>query len=360
MAPAGSLFVVVRGMILARDLPVSMAMVPMAFNQDMKAILPNGTVDTEYLLYAFAAHKNRLRKEIGTSAHGTRRISTSAIEDFQVPLPPRDEQRAIAALLAIVEDARNATENVISAARQLKLSLMRHLFTYGPVQVVEADRVALKETDVCRCPSYWTTEQLSKIALIERGKFMHRPRNDPRYYGGSIPFIQTGDVTRCDGRIRTYSQTLNELGLSVSRIFPKGTIVLTIAANIGDSAILEFDSAFPDSLVGITPAPDVSNEYLAYYLQTQKHEMDRLAPRGTQKNINIRFLEPWPVVVPPAEEQKSIASSLSAIDSKIEKETHRREALDGLFHSLLHHLMSGKVRVNHLDFSTSAEVAPCQ
>lgn len=175
-------------------------------------------------------------------------------------------------------------------------------------------------------PSYWKVVKLGEVAKIERGKFTHRPRNDPDFYGGDIPFIQTGDVTASNGRIKNYLQTLNEKGLSVSKIFPKGTIVITIAANIGYTGLLEFDSAFPDSLIGITPTNEtihIDNEYLNYYLWTQQPEMDRQAPRGTQKNINIQFLHPWLVVIPPLPEQRAIAHILRTIQKA--KEARQRE-----------------------------------
>jgi type I restriction enzyme S subunit len=172
-------------------------------------------------------------------------------------------------------------------------------------------------------PSQWKVLPLGEVARLERGKFTHRPRNDPEFYGGNIPFIQTGDVANSDGYIRTYSQTLNEKGLSVSRIFPTGTIVITIAANIGHTGILEFDSAFPDSLIGITPFDNIDKDYLNYYLRTPQAELDRQAPRGTQKNINIQFLNPWAVVVPPLLEQRAIAHTLLTIQKA--KEARQRE-----------------------------------
>lgn len=115
LVPAGSLFVVVRGMILARDLPVAMAMVPMAFNQDMKALLPTEGVDGEFLLHAINAFKRHLIPEIGTSAHGTRRISTQAIEEFRIPLPPLPQQRSIAHVLRTIHRAMEATAKRQSA-----------------------------------------------------------------------------------------------------------------------------------------------------------------------------------------------------------------------------------------------------
>src|SRR5271157_1961252 len=298
------------------------------------------------MMYAFLMRQTYgIQGTETTIAH----LPSVKLKALSIPAPPIEEQRAIAHILRTVQRAKEAAEKVIAATRQLKASLMRHLFTYGPVTVEEAERVTVKETEHGQIPDHWRIDRLVNVASIERGRFMHRPRNDPGFYGGTIPFIQTGDVTRSDGRILSYTQTLNERGLSVSRVFPKGTIVLTIAANIGDTGILDFDSAFPDSLVGITPRDCLSNEYLALYLRTQKDEMDRLAPRGTQKNINIRFLEPWPVPIPPPTEQAEITKCLLATERKLKAEAHRRESLGELFKTLLHHLMTGKLRVRDLD-----------
>ena len=94
---------------------------------------------------------------------------------------------------------------------------------------------------------------LAEVASVDRGKFSARPRNNPSFYGGEYPFIQTGDVTRAQRRTGIgYAQTLNDLGLAVSRKFQVGTIAVTIAANIADTAILDRPMCFPDSVVGVT------------------------------------------------------------------------------------------------------------
>src|SRR3989344_1552305 len=95
-----------------------------------------------------------------------------------------------------------------------------------------------KQTDIGVIPADWNMKKLGEISDIKRGKFTPRPRNDPKYYGGDIPFVQTGDVTNSNGKVSIYSQTLNEEGLAVSVLFRKGTILMTIAANIGYTAIL--------------------------------------------------------------------------------------------------------------------------
>lgn len=138
IVPAGSVFIVIRGMILAKDLPVALAMRPMAFNQDMKAILPAEAIDGEYLLYCLCQHKARMMPEIGTSAHGTKRISTSAISEFTLPLPPLAEQKQISAALATVDEVIQAEEQRQSALQQVFLSSLQALMT-GTLQVAELE-----------------------------------------------------------------------------------------------------------------------------------------------------------------------------------------------------------------------------
>jgi type I restriction enzyme S subunit len=272
-------------------------------------------------------------------------VSLARLNSIEIPIPPILEQRAIAQVLSTVREAIEASERVIAAAHDLKSSLMEHLFIYGPVPIDRVQDVPLKETEIGEMPKQWALVKLGEIAKVERGKFAHRPRNDPRFYGGVIPFIQTGDVSNAGSRIRTYTQTLNEKGLSVSRVFPKGTIVITIAANIGYTGILEFDSAFPDSLIGITPNRSANNVYLEYYLQTQRTKMDKKAPKGTQKNINIQFLKPWPIKLPPLHEQQEIVNVMSSVEERINAEENYKFALEAIFDSLLNHLMTGKIRV---------------
>lgn len=272
-------------------------------------------------------------------ATGRQRLPKHILGDWVMPFPPFHEQRAIAAVLSKIQEAAETQGKIVAKLKELKAATLAKLFREG----LNGEKI--KKTEIGEMPESWKIMQLTNVAEVVRGKFSHRPRNEPRFYGGKIPFIQTGDVARCNGRIRAYSQTLNESGLAISKLFPKGTIVLTIAANIGETGILEFDSAFPDSLVGITPNQTMYPIFLEYYLQTQKAEMNRLAPKGTQKNINIQFLKPWPIPCPSIDEQKAIAHHLRIIDEKLESSTARGNVFSALFSSTLHQIMIGELRI---------------
>lgn len=165
-------------------------------------------------------------------------------------------------------------------------------------------------------PENWEVKPVKYLTKILRGQFSHRPRNDPAFYDGDYPFVQTGDIARAGKYVSAYSQTLNERGLSVSRQFPAGTLVMTIAANIGDMAIIEFPACFPDSIVGFIPEPDIDLDFLYYMFIAMKQRLMMTAVLNTQLNLNIDRISSIETVSPPHEEQKKIVEHL---DREIER-----------------------------------------
>ena len=354
LVPAGSLFVVVRGMILSKDLPVAMAMVPMAFNQDMKAICPGDRIDGDFLLQAFTAYKRRLAPEIGTSAHGTRRISTSSIEDFLVPLPPLPEQRAIALVLRTVQRAKEATEKAIAATRTLKQSLMRHLFTYGPVPFDQADQVELKETAIGAVPSDWKDKTLGDCARLATGGTPDRRNSE--YWNGGIPWVKTGEINY--SVIRSTEETISEAGLNNSnaRPFPIGTLLVAMygqGVTRGRVARLGIEATTNQACAAIFPCDGVDTDFLYHYFVHNYQRIREMGHGANQRNLSMTMLKTVKLHIPPFPEQRTIASLLSPLDTKLQNARARVSALDALFTSLLHSLMIGKVRVNDLDLAES-------
>ncbi|HGS5725209.1 TPA: restriction endonuclease subunit S [Vibrio parahaemolyticus] len=194
-------------------------------------------------------------------------------------------------------------------------------------------------------PNGWSIKTLEDLAAVERGKFSARPRNDPKYYGGKIPFVQTGDIASAKTYLSSFSQTLNEDGLKVSRLFPKNSILITIAANIGDTAITSFEVACPDSLVGIQPKQDVDCFWLNSFLETCKDELDGKATQNAQKNINLQVLKPLEILTPPYEEQRKIAQILSTWDKAIATTEKLIDTSKQQKKALMQQLLTGKKRL---------------
>ena len=195
-------------------------------------------------------------------------------------------------------------------------------------------------------PEGWNIIPLEALALVERGRFSVRPRNDPRYYGGKMPFVQTGDISSSECYLNSYSQTLNDAGVNVSKVFEKNAILMTIAANIGDSAITQFAVACPDSVVGIQPYTDKANVvWLKYTLDTFKESLSNQAGKNAQKNINLQVLKPLAIPTPPLDEQKKIAEILSTWDEAISVVDRQLENCRQQKKALMQQLLTGKKRL---------------
>ncbi len=184
---------------------------------------------------------------------------------------------------------------------------------------------------------------LFKLGELDRGKSRHRPRNDPALYDGPYPFIQTGDVTASGGRIMTYSQTYSELGLAQSRLWPRGTLCITIAANIAETAVLDFDACFPDSIVGFTPKPGVSTEFVQAFIDSKREQLAANAPQAAQKNINLEVLRNLEVPLPSPAEQTRFANQVAAIRSIQSAAAISAAKLETLFQTLLHRAFTGEL-----------------
>ncbi len=179
-------------------------------------------------------------------------------------------------------------------------------------------------------PKGWTWATFPALGEFGRGKSKHRPRNDPSlYHAGTYKLVQTGDVARANGEVQTYTALYNDTGLAQSRLWPKGTMCITIAANIADSGILGFDACFPDSVVGFIPHDDLpSVQYFEYFLRTAKDHLEKYAPSTAQKNINLGILEQVMIPLPPAAEQSRIVAKvdeLMALCDRLEAQQQERD-----------------------------------
>lgn len=156
-------------------------------------------------------------------------------------------------------------------------------------------------------PSSWSRKGLDDLGTLARGKSKHRPRNDPCLFGDKYPFIQTGEVAQSNGVIEGATKWYSEFGLEQSKLFPKGTLCITIAANIADTAILGIDACFPDSVVGFTPSPAVTSAlFVKYLIDVNKNNLEQFAPATAQKNINLKVLKSLSLPYPTIEEQTEI------------------------------------------------------
>jgi type I restriction enzyme S subunit len=254
-------------------------------------------------------------------------LTKAGVEGWHVPIPPLVEQRRIAAILDKADGLRRKRRQAIETLNGLERAVFLEMFG-DPVLNVRQ----------------WPTRKLGEVGELERGVSKHRPRNDPMLLNGPYPLIQTGDIANCDGYIRGYRSTYSEAGLRQSRLWPKGTLCITIAANIGKTGILLFDSCFPDSVVGFTPRKLITTEYVQSWMSFVQRKLEDDAPEFAQKNINLAILRELKVPVPPIKLQTDFASRIGEIDRlRIAYRGHLAK-LNALFASLQQRAFRSKLK----------------
>ncbi len=157
-------------------------------------------------------------------------------------------------------------------------------------------------------------QRLCKLGSLDRGRSQHRPRNDPKLLNGPYPLIQTGEVASAGLYITKYKNTYSELGLRQSKMWSAGTLCITIAANIAQTAILTFDACFPDSVVGFLPNDSINAIYMHYWFGFFQKILEKQAPQVAQKNINLKILSELNVIVPTQEKQEQFAAFVEQTD----------------------------------------------
>lgn len=181
----------------------------------------------------------------------------------------------------------------------------------------------------------WHVCRIDDLGETNRGKSKHRPRNDSVLFGGDYPFIQTADVKKAHLYITKYNTTYSDFGLAQSKLWPKGTLCITIAANIAESAILGIDACFPDSVVGFIPFENQSDlKFVKYLLDEFKVYMQQISKGTTQDNLSLEKLRRVKFNVPGYDTQVKIANILSAYDELIENNNERISILEQMAEAL--------------------------
>lgn len=274
-------------------------------------------------------------------------INAQRVKSLKIPLPPLPEQHTIATTLRTVQEAKEKTDAVIAAIKALKAAMMKHLFTYGPVPPEEAERVALKETEIGPVPEDWEISTLGNISKISSGGTPSR--TEPSYWNGEIPWIRTGEINY--SIIEKTEEKITQAGLenSPARIVPKGTLLMAMygeGITRGRVGITGIDASINQAVAAIFPLEKMLTPFLYYYLEFS-YEKNRLLGHGAhQRNLSATIIKTIFIPIPSVKTQHQIIEILTTIDQKLAAEQSRKEALDTLFTSLLHDLMTAKIRVN--------------
>jgi type I restriction enzyme S subunit len=310
----------------------------------------NGYGYNEYLFYCLQFLKPLLEKEGYGSTF--KAIGKEVLTKFQIPLPPLKEQKAIAGILSTVQLAIEKTEKVINALKNLKKSMMKHLFTYGPVAEEEAERVELKETEIGLIPKHWEVVRVGEVYNITK-----KPKGLRIENYDAVPFVPMEGIGFGAFSVNFIIKDPEEI--SSGTYFEKGDLLLakiTPSFENGKQAIannipIDFGIATTE-VIPIKQTEKGLISYLFYYLQkpdVRQSLASKMEGTTGRQRLPKEALLNTLIPLPPLEEQQKIAQIFQSIDQRIEKEEKYKNALQNLFKSLLHNLMTGKIRVRTKD-----------
>ena len=251
-------------------------------------------VDIHYMYHYFQA----IDWTIGTNkAVKGVTLNKIVLSEKVIELPPINIQHEIA--------ERMDNLNAVTKNLQHQLTLLDELVKSRFIELFG---------DPVTNPKGWKTNLLKNLGELNRGVSKHRPRNDPELLNGSYPLVQTGDVSNADTYIKEYSSTYSEVGLKQSRMWSKGTLCITIAANIAKTGILTFDACFPDSVVGFIPGEQTNQIYIHHWFSFFQRILEEQAPQSAQKNINLQILGNLSVMLPPLALQNEFTAFVEQAD----------------------------------------------
>ena len=257
----------------------------------------DSALDQQYLYYYLKCPVGLFYIKELASGSVRDNLKFSILSDFIIPFPDLTIQKDIAATLDRIVQIINICNTILDKIDLLVKSRFVEMFG-NPI--TNSHNLPLKT--------------LSELGELGRGISKHRPRNAPELLGGVYPLIQTGDVANASLYILDYNSTYSETGFKQSKMWSKGTLCITIAANIAKTAILTFDSCFPDSVVGFNANVSTNNIFIHFWFSFFQEILEEQAPESAQKNINLKILSELKVIVPPIELQQQFADFVAQTD----------------------------------------------
>ena len=262
-------------------------------NNHAHVLKPKENLNVDYLCYSLMFYDTNNLVNGATR----KKLTQSTMRQMKIPYLNIKDQLKIVKKLKKIEEMMQNYRNQINLLDELVKARFVELFG-----------------DPVYNEKQWKVEQFGSLGELKRGKSKHRPRNDPILLGGKYPLIQTGDISNSHTYIQTYKSTYSEEGLKQSKMWKAGTLCITIAANIAESAILTFDACFPDSIVGFLPNDKVNLIFIHHWLDILQPILEENAPAVAQKNLNVASLEKVGVILPPLELQNQFADFVKEVD----------------------------------------------
>ncbi|WQU69371.1 restriction endonuclease subunit S [Helicobacter pylori] len=299
-------------------------------NQGFQSLIPLEKINNEFLYYLMLTLKNKLLKLASGSTF--LEVSPNKIKNLLIPLPPLNEQIAIANILSDVDRYLYSLDALILKKESVKKALSFELLS---------QRKRLKGFN-----QNWQRVRLGTYKY-RRGSFP-QPYGNPQWYSDNgMPFVQVYDVGENFKLTQKTKQKISKIAQPMSVFVPKNSVIITLQGTIGRVALTQY-GCYCDRTILIfdnNTLNDVNKYFFVLSLFTKFEEEKRKADGSIIKTITKQTLKDFEILLPPLNEQAAIANILSDLDSEIISLKNKKRQFDNIKKALNHDLMSAKIRV---------------
>ncbi|MCQ2700431.1 restriction endonuclease subunit S [Helicobacter pylori] len=299
-------------------------------NQGFQSLIPLEKINNEFLYYLMLTLKNKLLKLASGSTF--LEVSPNKIKNLLIPLPPLNEQIAIANILSDVDRYLYSLDALILKKESVKKALSFELLS---------QRKRLKGFN-----QNWQRVRLGTYKY-RRGSFP-QPYGNPQWYSDNgMPFVQVYDVGENFKLNQKTKQKISKIAQPMSVFVPKNSVIITLQGTIGRVALTQYD-CYCDRTILIfdnNTLNDVNKYFFVLSLFTKFEEEKRKADGSIIKTITKQTLKDFEILLPPLNEQIAIANILSDLDSEIKSLKNKKRQFENIKKALNHDLMSAKIRV---------------
>lgn len=350
VAPANSILVVTRGMALLKDLPISLAMRDVAFNQDIKAIVPKDGLDSRFLAYQLQSKKHAVLDMVDTAGHGTGKLDTDLLKSVDLVLPPIPEQRRIAQILSTWDQAIAATERLLLNSQEQKLLLSQQMLT-GKVRLNDFPASGRKQkTPYGSLPIEWGYRRIGELAVEVSQKLGDE---DP------YPVLSCTKHKGLVDSLAYFNKQVFSADTSTYKVVPRGCFVY--ATNHIDEGSIGYQDLYDFGLVSpmytvFRANDEVDDAYLFALLKTEHYR--QIFASATNASVDRRGSLRWKdfrnlhIPLPSIEEQRAIARVLASAVREAELIQAQLGLLRDEKAALMSQLLTGKRRVKLPDTET--------
>lgn len=298
LVTAGTILIVVRGMILAKDFPVAEAQRPLTFNQDLKAVTVLPGVESRFLLYWFLARRQLLMSACDEAAHGTKRLQTDRLLGMPVCLPRLATQRRIAEILSSYDDLIENNTRRIAILEEMARRIYEEWFVRFRFPGHEGVRMV--ESELGLVPDGWKIEAVEEVTETLGGGTPSKTESE-YWDGGHINWYSPTDLTGARTVFMEESASkITPLGLAQSsaKLFPANSVMMTSRATLGVIAVNTTPACTNQGFIVCVPSDRMPLWLLFHWLKANEGEFEALATGATFKEITKGVFRKVKLAVP--------------------------------------------------------------